>query len=189
MDYFKNLKRQLNLACPGPWETLHRELKTTLPTLSLIDGAKLDATSILAPNLHVTHSIQWGGVSFPPTYHLGAGYQTDTAMVSGQLDSLFNLQARAQYCWFQAQNPPIELDKPQVPNSILPKPSIKTKIDASLPAVDGHSPMMAIEHEHVGDDFSLSVKAINPSVKDSTVFTINLDYRYLFCRLFTINYE
>lgn len=51
--------------------------------------------------------------------------------------------------------------------SILPRPSIKTKIDTSLPAVDGAQPMIAIEHEHVGKDWSLSLKAMNPNPLDT----------------------
>lgn len=40
-------------------------------------------------------------------------------------------------------------------------------MDASLPAQDGLAPMIAVEHEVVGGDYSISVKAMNPNPLDA----------------------
>ncbi|KAJ3228156.1 translocase of outer mitochondrial membrane [Clydaea vesicula] len=163
---FNHYRKRSNLQCPGSFETLHREVKNTLPTLHLIDGAKLDAAAVLGPNFHVTHSLQWGGQEYPPTYHFGANYNTDNYGLSGQLDSKWNLQARAHYNWYleKALKPDsVKPDGSDVPVSQLPKPSIKTKVDCSLPTVEGHPPMIALEHEHIGQDYSVALKAINPN--------------------------
>lgn len=48
-----------SLPCPGPYESLHRESKSTLASLSMFDGAKLDATAVLSPNFHASHALQW----------------------------------------------------------------------------------------------------------------------------------
>ena len=41
------------------------------------EGAKLDATAILTPNMHVSHSLHWGQSEAKPTYTFSAGYQAD----------------------------------------------------------------------------------------------------------------
>jgi len=165
-EWFNEYRKKL--PCPGSFESLHKEVKGTLPALHLVDGAKLDATAVLSQNFHVTHSLQWAGSQYPPTYHFGVGYQFPNSMLSGQLDSQYNLQARAHHVWSieNVESPANDLLVNPTPHSTLPKPCIKTKVDASLPAVDGHPPMIALEHEHIGGDYSISLKAINPNPID-----------------------
>ena len=72
------------------------------PTAYLIEGAKFDLNSIVTPNFQTTHSFAWGSSQQPPSYNLGAGFSTPRVLLHGMVDHAGNLQARANYSWYPA---------------------------------------------------------------------------------------
>ncbi|KAJ3313932.1 translocase of outer mitochondrial membrane [Blyttiomyces sp. JEL0837] len=148
---FSAIKERNKLQCPGPYENLHRELKNTLPTLHMIDGAKFDIASVMSPNFHVSHSFAWGSSQAPPTYHFSAAYQTKKYVLNGTVDGDGSLQARANYFWASAAGPTM----PETPEE---KPTEATH----EPSFNRHQ-----EHDHIGESLSLNLKAINPNPFDT----------------------
>ncbi|KAI9326663.1 eukaryotic porin-domain-containing protein [Zopfochytrium polystomum] len=177
---YSSFRDRYNLSCPGPFENLHREIKNTLPTLHMIEGAKFDITSIMSPNFQVSHSFQWGSSQSPPNYSFAAGYQGANIMMNGQVDHDGALQGRAHYAWgvpstkpdfyVPAPSPSPAADSKEPPQPPTPplgqRPSAMTKLQLQLSRKTGQS-MVQFEHDHVGDSFSWNVKAINPNPFDA----------------------
>ncbi|KAJ3196339.1 hypothetical protein HK101_009255 [Irineochytrium annulatum] len=190
VDSINAAKERMRLQCPGPYENLHRESKTTLPTMHMVDGAKFDISSVLSPAFQVTHSFTWGAAQYPPAYNFSVGLQQRKYLLYGSVDHDGGLQARGNYMWtlppltdaLEAVIPPLEkpdgaMDRPedigapqQPPTPQVPPPVNKlsnaTKFQAQLTSQPGQS-MVQLEHEYVGETFSLSVKAINPNPIDA----------------------
>ncbi|TPX31497.1 hypothetical protein SmJEL517_g05192 [Synchytrium microbalum] len=175
-ERLSEFRQRMRLPCPGTYENLHRDIKGVMPTLHVIDGAKVDLTSMLSPAFQVTHSFAWASQQYPPTYHFGAGYIGKQAFMHGQVDSDGNLQARANYSWLQPSEapapPPVQAPKPGEPQQTQPPPppappskapTSTTKLQMQFSSMQN---MLQIEHEHVGSDWSLNVKAINPNPID-----------------------
>ncbi|KAJ3417399.1 translocase of outer mitochondrial membrane [Chytridiales sp. JEL 0842] len=120
------IKKRNQLRSPGAWENLHREIKGTLPTIHMIDGAKFDITSVLSPAFQVTHSFSWGSAQYPSNYSFGAGYQGSKYLLHGQVDHDGNLQARANFFW----KPPGKLQLPH----LEPHAHLDSQTDPNLPA-------------------------------------------------------
>ncbi|KAI8996090.1 eukaryotic porin-domain-containing protein [Gaertneriomyces semiglobifer] len=170
VERFAAYKQRLNLPSPGSWEGLHREAKMTQPTNFMIEGAKFDFTSILSQNFQVMHSFSWGSAQYPPSYQFGSMYAQGKLMMHGQVDDNGGLQARCHYNWmnpvlnpqpaFDPTKPPHEQPPPQAPEGA--KQGSTTKVTAHMSGQPGQN-MVQIEQDHVGSDYSLTVKAVNPN--------------------------
>ncbi|KAI8826623.1 eukaryotic porin-domain-containing protein [Fimicolochytrium jonesii] len=166
-------RQRMNLSSPGNWESLHRELKMVQPTNFLIEGAKFDLTSVLSPNFTVFHSFAWGSAQYPPTYHFGSVYAAGQTMLHGQIDDQGGLQARAHYNWATSPAPAVATEqfdpsKPAEEQHPIPdqaRTSSTSKVTAHLAAAGGQN-MVQLEHDHIGTDYSLNVKAMNPNPID-----------------------
>lgn len=85
--------------------------------------------------------------------------------MQGQLDNDFTLNARINYAWTPQPSP---IEDPANPGQYLPPPPRiggTTKVQAQL-ATGGGNSMLQIEHDHVGTDYSINVKAVNPNPID-----------------------
>ncbi|TPX51044.1 hypothetical protein SeMB42_g01426 [Synchytrium endobioticum] len=181
-----DFRKRMRLPCPGSYENLHKDIKGVLPTLHTIDGAKVDLTSMLSPSFQVTHSFAWASQHYPPTYHFGAGYVGRQSFLHGQVDSDGNLQARANYSWLQPSAEPTPKPATQSEQSQTPLPPPQEKVSpspqqpAALPPPSRQSSsttkmqaqfntmqtMLQVEHDHVGSDWSVNLKAINSNPID-----------------------
>ncbi|KAI8904509.1 eukaryotic porin-domain-containing protein [Powellomyces hirtus] len=167
-------RARMNLPSPGPWENLHREMKSVQSTNFLVEGAKFDLTSVLSPNFTVMHSFAWGSAQYPPSYHFGSMYASGKTMMHGQIDDQGGLQARAHYNWAAPQLPPAATepfdptkpaDQQQPLPAELPKTASTSKVTAHMSGQPGQN-MVQLEHDHVGSDYSINVKAVNPNPFD-----------------------
>ncbi|KAJ3023517.1 translocase of outer mitochondrial membrane [Thoreauomyces humboldtii] len=175
LDRIAAFRHSLNLPSPGSWEGLHREMKSVQPTNFMVEGAKFDLTSVLSQNFTVMHSFSWGSAQYPPSYHFGTMYASGKMMMHGQIDDQGGLQARAHYNWAVPPAPaaatePFDPTKPVDEQNVMPE----VPRQASTSKVTGHfSPaagqnMVQLEHDHLGSDYSINVKAINPNPFDKT---------------------
>lgn len=142
----------------------------------MIEGAKYDIASILSGNFNVVHSLTWGSSQSPPSYHFGATYMVPQVrafkklriqmQLTGQVDHSGGLMARGQYNWIPVPVPqppqPEKADQPPAPPS-QPEITSTTKFQAQMPAGGMGQRVMQLEHEHVGKDFSVTVKGVNPN--------------------------
>jgi mitochondrial import receptor subunit TOM40 len=84
----------------------------------------------------------------------------------GQIDPAGSLMARGQYNWIAVPVPP--QPNPEKPDAV-PEPPVQpettsaSKFQAQMPFMGQGQSVMQLEHEHVGKDFAVTVKAINPS--------------------------
>ncbi|KAG0279449.1 translocase of outer mitochondrial membrane, partial [Linnemannia gamsii] len=101
---------------------------------------------ILTPNFQVTHSFAMGAADSPSTYNFGTAFIGQQSFLSGNLDTDGNVQARANYAWTNTN---------------------VSKIQSQLSTTPGQS-MLQLEHDHNGQSYNLNLKAVNPSVTDST---------------------
>ncbi|KAJ1539367.1 translocase of outer mitochondrial membrane [Cladochytrium tenue] len=182
---YGTLRDRQGLSCPGNFENLHREIKNTLPTLHMIEGAKFDVTSIMSQNFQVSHSFTWGSSQAPPGYSFIAGYQDGGVLLNGQVDHDGALNGRAHLNWpmpstkpefyagtAPAPPPPTAADSadakadpgPPTPPTppVATRPAAATKVQLQLSRKMGQS-MVQLEHDHVGDSLAWNVKAINPN--------------------------
>ncbi|KAJ3124458.1 translocase of outer mitochondrial membrane [Nowakowskiella sp. JEL0407] len=168
-------RKKLDLPCPGGWENIHKEIKGTFPQLHLIDGAKIELSSALSSSFQVSHNFTWGSASYPPTYNFMAIRHTGKTLMTGQIDHDGNLSARANYNWIPTPMPeqppaPTDPNQPQLP-PIPPasnRLSSTSKLQFQLTKQAAHNTIQ-LEHDFVGSDFAVNVKAINPNPIDKPV--------------------
>ena len=134
------------------------------PALHMFDGAKVDLTSMLSPSFQVTHSFAWASQLYPPTYHFGAGFVGSRLFLQSQVDSEGNLSGRANYSWPSASVGDAVSDKETPPSK--QRPASQSKLQVQIAPAGGPS-MLQIEHDHLGSDYALTLKAVNPNPADS----------------------
>ncbi|KAM0751695.1 hypothetical protein T439DRAFT_324895 [Meredithblackwellia eburnea MCA 4105] len=149
LDRIDAARDRLNLPDPGKSEDLGREAKNTHLTNFIFDGARAELSKTLSqtPAFQVTHSFlagsqggPMGGVS-PGTYNFGALFATQNAFLHGMVDNDGILQARAHYGW-------------------------STQNTTKFSVVCGPNSLFTIEQDRVGKDYTLNLKAMNPSPAD-----------------------
>ncbi|KZT11315.1 uncharacterized protein LAESUDRAFT_720534 [Laetiporus sulphureus 93-53] len=145
---FSAWRKSLDLPNPGTVENLQKEVKTTHLTNFLFDGARADLSKSLSVNpiFQVTHSFALGSQTAPPSYNFGAVFANNSVFMQGGIDHDGNLNGRFNQGW-SASN--------------------VTKVQGQLSSQVGHS-MLQIEHDYLGQDYSLNIKAVNPSPVDLT---------------------
>ncbi|KAF8312032.1 hypothetical protein DL93DRAFT_2207932 [Clavulina sp. PMI_390] len=142
-------REYLGFPNPGTIENLQKEVKSTHLTNFIFDGARADITKAVSmnPAFQLTHSFALGSSTAPPTYNFGAVVADAKSFMQGNVDHDGNLSARINHGWS--------------PNNV-------TKMQTSLSASRGGNSMFQLEHDYLGLDYSLNVKAINPSPIDGS---------------------
>ncbi|EKM55371.1 uncharacterized protein PHACADRAFT_255951 [Phanerochaete carnosa HHB-10118-sp] len=141
-------RQSLELPNPGTVENLQKEVKSTLLNNFFFDGARADLTKALSmnPQFQVTHSFMLGSQTLPPSYNFGAVYATEKLLLQGGVDNEGSLNGRIHQNW---------------------SPANLSKVQLQLSSTPGHSVMQA-EHDYLGRDHSVNIRAANPSLADFT---------------------
>ncbi|KLO10666.1 hypothetical protein SCHPADRAFT_921997 [Schizopora paradoxa] len=142
-DVFSRWRTSLGLPNPGTSENLQKEAKSTHLTNHMFDGARADLTKILSvtPAFQVTHSFSLASQTALPSYNFGAIYANSKIFMQGGVDHEGTVNGRFNSGWDDRN-----ISKIQVQLS-------------SSPAM-GH--MIQMEHDYLGQDYSINVKALNP---------------------------
>jgi mitochondrial import receptor subunit TOM40 len=133
------------------------------PTQYFIDGAKFELTSAHNQNFQTSHGFEWGTAQTPSTYNFAAAFAKESYMLHGTVDPNGTVMARANYNWNPspaAANPDFEHEE------VVGKKSSVSKLQAQLSSHPGKS-VIVLEHEHNGQDFSLTGKMANVNFFDS----------------------
>ncbi|VVT56180.1 uncharacterized protein SAPINGB_P004880 [Magnusiomyces paraingens] len=139
----------LNLSNPGTMENLTKEVtKDVFLNNYFFTGLRADLSKSFSmnPAFQVSHSFALGSPMMPP-YGFAAFYATDNVLLQGNIDNELSLSGRAHYS--------------------LSKGSI---FKANAQIANGQPPMLQLEHDLQGSDFTINLKALNPSFLDG-VFT------------------
>ncbi|KAI5476938.1 mitochondrial import receptor subunit TOM40 [Pseudohyphozyma bogoriensis] len=153
LDTLHAARERLNLPDPGKSEDFGREVKMTHLTNFTFDGARADLAKTFSqmPAFQVTHQFAAGAMGAtgpsPGTYNFGAVYATNQTLMQGSVDNDGSVSGRWNYSW---------------------TPQNTTKISVNLPGTAASEPMIAIEHDRVGKDYTLNLKGFNPSPADLT---------------------
>jgi len=67
-------KQGLSLPPPGPFESLHREVRHVSLSQQIFEGGKADLAKGMSGNFQVSHAFTMGTAAQPATYHFGAIY-------------------------------------------------------------------------------------------------------------------
>ncbi|KAF9052643.1 eukaryotic porin-domain-containing protein [Panaeolus papilionaceus] len=147
-DRFARWRADLGLPQPGSVENLQKEVKATHLSNYIFDGARADLTKGLSMNplFQVTHSFALGSQTLPPSYNFGAVFANQQVFLQGSVDHEGSVSARMNNGW-NANN----VSKAQGQFSSQPDQN-----------------MLQVEHDYQGQDFSLNVKAVNPSPTNLT---------------------
>ncbi|KAH0830585.1 eukaryotic porin-domain-containing protein [Lanmaoa asiatica] len=145
---FAGWRKSLDLPNPGTVENLQKEVKLTHLTNFMFDGARADLSKNLSvnPAFQISHSFNLGSQVAAPSYNFGAVYATNSVLLQGSVDHEGNVNARMNQGWSE---------------------TCITKMQAQLSQQAGHS-MLQLEQDYQGRDYSLNVKAVNPSPTDLT---------------------
>ncbi|KAH6686288.1 mitochondrial import receptor subunit tom-40 [Plectosphaerella plurivora] len=145
VNSFSERRAKLGLPNPGTVENLTREVSRDAFTNNyMFSGLRADVTKAfsLSPLFQVSHAFAMGERLNPYTF--AALYGTNKVFLQGNVDNDGQLSARFNWRW-----------------------SDKFVSKSQLAVVPGTGQdMLQLESEYVGDDFTASVKAMNPSALD-----------------------
>ncbi|EJD52967.1 hypothetical protein AURDEDRAFT_142053 [Auricularia subglabra TFB-10046 SS5] len=144
-------RASLDLPNPGTVENLQKEVKNTELNNYIFDGARADLSKTLSgqPVFQVTHSFALASQVAMPSYNFGALFINNSGLyMQGNVDHEGNVNARLNHSWGGST-------------------TNTTKIQAQLSSRDGHN-MIQMEHDYQGRDYSVNLRAINPSPTDLT---------------------
>jgi mitochondrial import receptor subunit TOM40 len=143
-------RRSLNLTNPGTMENLNKEVtRDVFLNQYFFTGLRADLNKAFSmnPAFQTSHTFSIGSQSIPP-YAFSALYATDTFFAQGNIDNDFSLSGRLNYGW----------DKHNISK-------------ATLQIVKGQPTMIQLEQDYQASDFSLNLKALNPSFLDDGNFS------------------
>ena len=168
LESFQVRRQALGLVNPGTVEGIAREVqRDVLLNSYTFTGLRADLTKAFSasPLFQISHGFAMGSQALPP-YTFAALYGTskvssDTfsmrrcyidalltyhlqVLLQGNIDNEGSLSARANYRW---------------------TPAFATKTNAQIAPGPGQA-MVQIDNEYTGDDFSASLKSLNPSMLD-----------------------
>lgn len=144
-------RASLDLPNPGTVENLQKEVKNTELNNYIFDGARADLSKTLSaqPVFQVTHSFALASQVAMPSYNFGALFINNSGLyMQGNVDHEGNVNARLNQAWGGST-------------------TNTTKIQAQLSSRDGHN-MIQMEQDYQGRDYSVNLRAINPSPTDLT---------------------
>ncbi|PCH38164.1 hypothetical protein WOLCODRAFT_136074 [Wolfiporia cocos MD-104 SS10] len=145
---FASWRTSLGLPNPGSVENLQKEVKATHLTNYMFDGFRADLSKALSvnPMFSVTHSFALGSQTAAPSYNFGAMFANNSVFMQGNIDHDGNVNGRFNQGW--------------TADSV-------TKAQYQLSQQAGHN-MLQLEHDYLGQDYSINIKAMNPSPVDTT---------------------
>ncbi|KAB5593108.1 Import receptor subunit TOM40 [Ceratobasidium theobromae] len=148
---FTSWKAGLGLPNPGTTEDLTKGAKMIHTTNHLFDGARADLSKALSynPAFQVTHSFNLASYTQPATYNFGAVFANNDIFMQGNTDHDGNVTGRCNRTWSPSNITRAQMQIANHPN--------------------GHS-MLQLEHDYLGKDFSLSLKAMNPFIDGTGVY-------------------
>ncbi|TAQ83835.1 hypothetical protein B7494_g7841 [Chlorociboria aeruginascens] len=142
---FSARREALGLSNPGTVENIAREVqRDVFLTNYTFSGLRADITKpfSISPLFQVSHAFSMGSPGLPP-YTFAALYGNPKVFMQGNMDNEGQFSGRINYRWF--------------------KPLI-TRTSVSLaPGVSGQH-MVNFDNEYTGNDFTASLKLINPSI-------------------------
>ncbi|RCI08216.1 hypothetical protein L249_6307 [Ophiocordyceps polyrhachis-furcata BCC 54312] len=142
INSFSDRRAKLGLSNPGSIETLTKEVQRDVMLNNLMfTGVRADLTKIfsMAPLFQVSHQFAMGGERINP-YTFAAMYGTGKVFLQGNLDNEGSLSGRFNYRWTH-----------------------KMVSKANVSVSPGGQDMAQFEHEYSGNDFTASLKALNPT--------------------------
>ncbi|CAD6501713.1 BgTH12-01963 [Blumeria graminis f. sp. triticale] len=142
---FAERRTQLGLSNPGCVENISREVqRDVLLNNYTFSGLRADLTKAfsISPLFQVSHSFSISSQSLPP-YTLAALFGTNKVFLQGNVDNDGNLSTRFNYRW---------------------TPSLVSKTQIQI--APGNQAMAQFDHEYTGNDFTASLKSLNPSIID-----------------------
>lgn len=143
-------RRSLNLTNPGTAENLNKEVsRDVFLTQYFFTGLRADLNKAfsLNPAFQTSHTFSIGSQQIPP-YAFSALYATDTFFAQGNIDNDFSLSGRVNYGW----------DKNNISK-------------ATLQIAKGQPTMLQLEQDYQASDFSVNLKALNPSFLENGNFS------------------
>ncbi|CEJ80955.1 Putative Mitochondrial import receptor subunit TOM40 [[Torrubiella] hemipterigena] len=141
LNSFSERRAKLGLSNPGTIETLAREVQRDVSLNNfMFTGIRADLTKVfsMAPLFQVSHQFAMGERINPYTF--AAMYGTSSVFCQGNVDNEGSLSGRFNFRWTD-----------------------KLVSKAQLSISPGGQDMAQFEHEYTGDDFSSSLKMLNPS--------------------------
>ncbi|EQL01301.1 mitochondrial import receptor subunit TOM40 [Ophiocordyceps sinensis CO18] len=141
VNSFSERRAKLGLANPGTIEGLSREVqRDVFLNNHMFTGVRADLTKIfsMAPLFQVSHQFAMGERINPYTF--AAMYGTGRVFCQGNVDNEGSLSGRFNYRWTD-----------------------KLVSKSQLSISPGGQDMAQFEHEYTGNDFSASLKMLNPS--------------------------
>lgn len=145
---FQEKRASLGLTNPGTVDNLAKEVqRDVLCNNYSFTGLRGDISKpfSLSPLFQVSHAFAMGERA--PPYALAALYGTNKTFLQGNVDNDGNLSTRFNY---------------RLTSSLVSKTQIQL-------APGGQGDMAQFEHEYTGNDFTASVKALNPSFLDGGI--------------------
>lgn len=143
-------RASLNLTNPGAMENLSKEVtRDVFLNQYFFTGLRADLNKAFSmnPAFQTSHTFSIGSQSIPP-YAFSALYATDSFFAQGNVDNDFSLSGRLNYGW----------DKHNVSK-------------ATLQIAQGQPTMLQVEQDYQGSDYSINLKALNPSLLEDGKFT------------------
>ncbi|KAI9850119.1 MAG: translocase of outer mitochondrial membrane [Thelocarpon superellum] len=143
---FSAHREALGLSNPGSVENIAKEVqKDVLLNNYTFTGLRADLTKAfgVTPLFQISHAFSMGSQALPP-YTFAALYGTSNVLLQGNVDNDGQLSARANYRWSRA---------------------FATKTNAQIAPGPGQA-MLQVDNDYTGDDFTASLKALNPSILD-----------------------
>ncbi|KAF7944409.1 hypothetical protein EAE96_010806 [Botrytis aclada] len=143
-NIFQEKREALGLSNPGTVENIAREVQRDVFLNNYtFSGLRADLTKpfSMAPLFQVSHAFSMGSQGLPP-YTFGALFGTSKIFMQGNMDNEGQLTTRFNYRW---------------------TPAFVTK--TQLQVAPGQA-MMQLDNEYTGQDFTASIKSLNPSILD-----------------------
>lgn len=143
-------RASLNLVNPGTIENLTAEVsRSVFLNQYFFTGLRADLNKAFSmnPAFQTSHTFSIGSQSIPP-YAFSALYATESFFAQGNIDNDFSLSGRLNYSW----------DKANISK-------------ATLQIAKGQPTMLQLEQDYQANDFSLNLKALNPSFLDDGKFS------------------
>ncbi|SCU83055.1 LAMI_0C01838g1_1 [Lachancea mirantina] len=143
-------RQSLSLSNPGSIENLNKEVsRDVFLSQYFFTGLRADLNKAfsLNPAFQTSHTLSLGSPNLP-NYAFSALFANDNLFIQGNIDNDLSLSGRLNYGW----------DK----NNI-------SKVTLQL--AQGQPTMCQLEQDFQGSDFSLNLKALNPTISSQGIFT------------------
>ena len=138
-------RKSLGLVNPGTVENLSKEVtRDVFLNQYFFTGLRADLNKVfsIAPVFQTSHTFSIGSQVLP-AYAFSAVYAADEYMIQANMDNEYSFSGRVNYGW----------DKHNI-----------SKLTLQL--ANGQPSMVQLEQDYQGSDYSINVKALNPSVID-----------------------